>query len=261
VAETLSTTTIAAYRAQGFVHVPGVLTREEVDDLLAAARHQLDREEKLSWDDDGGTVMDWVADPELKSDAMRALALHPQVTAIAECLAGVPLRLFKTELLRKRAGVSTGTPAHVDAVAFPFRGAPVTITAWVALTDVPVESGCMTFIPGTHLVLEGAELAEVGWQPLASLPELAWQPRVTVPIRAGDVTFHHEKTVHLAGGNRAATDRISLATVYMDAEATFAPETIAMNLDGDMSGLGPDTMRKMTPGQAMDGDRFPRVSA
>jgi phytanoyl-CoA hydroxylase len=254
-------TDIAAYRAQGFVHVPRVLTEEEVDDLLADAQRLLDREEKLSWDDGGGQVMEWVADPELKSEPMRALALHSRVTAIAERLAGVPLRLFKTELLRKRAGDSTATPAHVDAIAFPFRGAPVTLTAWVALTDVPVESGCMTFIPGSHLVLEDrADLADVGWQPLADLPELAWQPRVTVPIRAGDVTFHHEKIVHMAGDNRATADRISLTTVYMDAGATFAPETIDMALHGDLSGLGPDVMREMTSGQAMDGDRFPRLS-
>jgi phytanoyl-CoA hydroxylase len=259
--ETLHLTTTAAYRAQGFVHVPRVLTGEEVNDFLADAQRLLDREDKLSWDDDGGQVMDWVADPELKSDAMRDLALHPRVTVLAERLAGVPLRLFKTELLRKRAGDSTATPAHVDAMAFPFRGAPVTLTAWVALTDVPVEKGCMTFIPGTHLLLEDwAVLGDVGWQPLAGRPELAWQPRVTVPIRAGDVTFHHEKTVHMAGDNRTATDRISLTTVYMDAESTFAPETIDMRLDGDLSGLGPDVMRKMTSGQAMDGERFPILS-
>lgn len=260
---TITVEAIAGYRAQGFVHIPAVLTPEEVEEFRADAREQLDRENKLQWDEDGGNVMEWVADPELKSRAMRRLALHPQVAAIAERLAGVPLRLFKTELLRKRPGDSAGTPPHIDAVAFPFRGAPVTLTAWVALTDVPVERGCMSFLPTSQLVVE-ADQAQVGWDPLASLPELAWRPRVVVPLRAGDVTFHHEQTVHLAGANLTDVDRISLTTVYMDAGATFAPERINLGLDGDigdLTGLGPDVMRSMAPGQPMDGERFPRLSS
>jgi phytanoyl-CoA hydroxylase len=260
-AENLAVETVARYRADGFVHVPQVLTPEEIDSYLTDARAQLDREEKLSWDD-GGNVMEWVADPELKSQPMRKLALHPRVTAIAERLAGGPLRLFKTELLRKRGGDSTGTPGHIDAMAFPFRGAPVTLTAWVALTDVPVERGCMTFLPGSHLVMENQEdLAAAGWQPLEHVPELTWRPRVTVPVRAGDVTFHHDRTVHLAGANQTETDRISLTTVYMDASATFAPEVINLDLEGDISGLGPDVMKTMRSGQPMDGDRFPLAAA
>jgi phytanoyl-CoA hydroxylase len=259
-AASLPVETVASYRAQGFVHIPRVLDQEEVAGYLADARAQLDREEKLSWDD-GGNVMEWVADPELTSAAMRDLALHPRVAAIAERLAGAPLRLFKTELLRKRGGDSTETPAHIDAMAFPFRGAPVTLTAWVALTDVPVERGCMAFLPGSHLLMEDLDPASAGWQPFEHVPELTWRPRVSVPLRAGDVTFHHDRTVHLAGANRTDVDRISLTSVYMDAAATFAPELINLDLQGDFSGLGPDVMRTMRSGQAMDGQRFPLLTA
>jgi phytanoyl-CoA hydroxylase len=38
------------------------------------------------------------------------------------------------------------TPYRVDEPAFPVRGAPVTLTAWVALVDVPVEKSCLTFL-------------------------------------------------------------------------------------------------------------------
>jgi phytanoyl-CoA hydroxylase len=140
-------------------------------------------------------------------------------------------------------------------------GAVFRVLAALNGTDVPVERGCMSFLPTSQLVVEGqAELAQVGWDPLASLPELAWRPRVVVPLRAGDVTFHHEQTVHLAGANLTDADRISLTTVYMDAGATFAPERIGLDLAGDLSGLGPDVMRSMTPGRPMDGERFPLLS-
>ncbi len=41
----------------------------------------------------------------------------------------------------------------VDEPAFPVRGAPVTLTAWVAHVDVPVEKGCMTFHSGSHRIV------------------------------------------------------------------------------------------------------------
>jgi phytanoyl-CoA hydroxylase len=82
---------------------------------------------------------------------------------------------------------------------------------------------------------------------------------VTVPVRAGGVTFHHDRTVHMAGANRTEDTRVSLATVYMDAGATFAPGAMASYLQGDSTGLGPGVMQDMQPGQPMDGERFPRV--
>lgn len=261
VAEAPPTAATASYRSQGYVHVAGVLTLEEIGEFRTEALAQLDRQEKQRWDGDYGNVMEWVADPELKSPAMRRLALHPAISAIAEQLAGRPLRLFKTELLRKRAGDSAATPAHLDAPAFPFQDSPVTLTAWVALTDVPVERGCLAFLPGSQLLLERvSDLTQLSWDVLADLPELVWHPRVAVPIRAGDVTFHHERTVHLAGANVTDMDRLSLTTVYMDAQATFAPGRIGVDQLSDLSGLGPDVMQSMAPGQPMDGDRFPRLS-
>jgi phytanoyl-CoA hydroxylase len=72
--------------------------------------------------------------------------LHPRVAAVAKRLAGSALRLFKSELLLKRAKGAAMTPYRVDEPAFPVRGAPVTLTAWVALVDVPVEKSCLTFL-------------------------------------------------------------------------------------------------------------------
>jgi hypothetical protein len=91
-----------------------VLDAAEITGCLAEAKALLAREKKVSWDDAGGNVMDWIADPEIKGEAMRRLALHPKITGIAERLAGIPLRLFKSELLLKRDKGSASTPFHVD---------------------------------------------------------------------------------------------------------------------------------------------------
>lgn len=248
--QTLSEETVARYRREGFAHIPGVLSRDELGEFLADARDQLDRHEKISWDEEGGgNVMDWVAEPEVKSAVLRRLALHPGITGIAEMLAGQPLRMFKSELLRKRSTGGTRTPLHIDAPAFPVSRGAVTLTAWVALVDVPVERGCMTFVPGSHDWPAGMDPS---FDPFETRPELKWWPRVTVPLRAGDCTFHDARLVHMAGANETDTARISLATVYMDAAATYRP---------DPEQFYQDEVNGIEPGQPFDTDRYPRVGS
>ncbi|MER7406711.1 phytanoyl-CoA dioxygenase family protein [Streptomyces sp. NPDC000070] len=249
-AELIADEILARYRDQGFVHVPQVLTPEEVKEFLAASMRQLEEQEKVTWDREDGNVMDWVTYADRKSEAMRRLALHPRICAIAELLAGEKLRMFKSEILRKGPEKSAVTPIHADAPAIPYAGKPVGLTAWVALTDVPVERGCMTFIPGSHLRPESPATAEQARHTLfACPPELRWEPRVTVPLRAGDCTFHHERVMHMAGRNETAEPRVSLTTVYMDAEATFDPSALVAH------DLG------LAAGDPLNDDRFPLIGA
>lgn len=258
--ETLSTEKVASYRSQGFAHVPGVLSEEEVELFRADAQALFDVQETMVWDmGEGDIALDWVADANLKSDVMRRLTMHPGVSGIAARLAGGPLSLFKSELLRKAAKArTTGTPAHDDQGILPYTGRPESLTAWVALVDVPVERGCMSYVPGSHLREEPHdpydEVATLS--PMDYWPELTYQPRTQVPVRAGDVVYHHERTVHVAGVNRSDTDRFALASIYMSADAVFRDNPFYAGLytdDPDMGG--------MKPGQRLDDDRFPRVGA
>ena len=241
---------MARYQRDGFVHIPNVLDESEIEEFLSDAMTLLGREEKVHWGQDDGTILEFVEDAQLKSEAMRRLAVHPRVTEIAALLAGAPLRLFKRELLCKEPGQSKPTEAHFDEFALPFLGAPVALTAWVALVDVPVERGCMSFVPGSHL-LPPTDRATDAWDAYAR-PEVRWLPRIAVPIRAGDCTFHHARAVHAAGANLTDRPRVSTTTVYMDADATYRPTGNA-HIDG-IPGAGP-----LTPGQALTGDRFPLV--
>lgn len=238
------------YRRDGYVHVRNVLDSDELTEFLADARTQLDRQRTVAWDAEDGNVMDWVIEPERISEPMRRLALHPGITGIAERLAGRPLRLYKSELLRKGTSGSAPTPLHTDDPAFPLDAAPVTLTAWVALVDVPVERGCMTFVPGSHKWPEGT--VPQFEDPFAAAPEARWWPQVTVPIRAGDCTFHSSRLIHRAGANTTDVARISLATVYMDAAAIYRPVP-------GMTYYDPVPDRE--PGQPLDSDRYPRVGS
>jgi phytanoyl-CoA hydroxylase len=230
--------TVDAYRRDGYVHVPGVLTPEEVAEAGRACRRQFEGGPEESWDGDGGNVMEWVTNSGDSSPVMLGIALHPRITRIAERLAGTSLRLFKSETIRKRVGDSSGTPLHYDAPVFPFEGEPATLTAWVALVDVTVERGCMSFLPGSQAAAAGTLFTEYDGYPYVPGPELDWAPRVAVPLRAGDCTFHDARTAHMAGANLTDAQRFSVASVYFDAATRYAPSPLAYgnSVDGMETG-------------------------
>ena len=73
----------------------------------------------------------------------------PEVLDAVEDLIGPDIRLFHLTVWPKDAGSGTYVSWHQDATYFALDPA-CHVTAWVALTDAPVESGCMEVVPGSH---------------------------------------------------------------------------------------------------------------
>jgi ectoine hydroxylase-related dioxygenase (phytanoyl-CoA dioxygenase family) len=246
---------VQLYRDQGFVHVPQVLSADEVATFKAASEELLANEGPEIWGAGPEEVqVHYVAHAWLKHDALRALALHPTVTAIASRLAAGPLRLYSSDVLLKEPHKTLPTIVHDDETGLPLWNLERTLTAWIALVDVPVERGCLTYVPGSHLREEAhrqvhmtsfAEYRAIGeiW------PDYAWRPQVSVPLRAGDVSFHHCRTVHLAGTNTTDVPRMGHGVVYMDADCTYRPGTEDAHI------------AHMTPGEPLTGEKFPLIAA
>ncbi|MFD0395281.1 phytanoyl-CoA dioxygenase family protein [Streptomyces nogalater] len=164
------------------------------------------------------------------------------------------LRVYSSDILVKEPKRTLPTLVHDDETGLPLNELSATLTAWIALTDVPVERGCMSYVPGSHLraredrqehmtsFAEFRDLADV-W------PDYPWQPRVAVPVRAGDVVFHHCRTVHMAEANTSDSVRMAHGVVYMDADATYRPGV----QDGHLS--------RLSPGDPLEGELFPLVTA
>lgn len=248
---------VASYRAQGFVHVPQVLSEEEVTAFRAASDKLLDSDAEIwAGGDDGEKVeVDYVTQAWRKDETLRGLALHPSITAIARKLAGAPLRLYSSEVLVKDPNRALPTLIHDDEAGLPMAGLDRTLTAWVALVDVPVERGCLSYVPGSHLRDESARLKHMTsfehFRHVSEVwPEFRWQPRVTVPLRAGDVAFHHCRTVHMAGANESDERRTGHGIIYVDAGVTYRP------------GVMDEYLAHMEPGQALDdAELFPLIPA
>ncbi|MBC8093316.1 MAG: phytanoyl-CoA dioxygenase family protein, partial [Pseudonocardia sp.] len=137
---------------------------------------------------------------------------HPRVGAAAEQLAGVSLRLWGGEVIVKPPHDDGPTVWHDDLTFLPL-DTRLTLNAWIALVDVPVERGPLTFLahshdrPGPHRCDVTAAVAHAHTYLFDQWPELRWSPRVTVPPRAGDVTFHQSRTGHRGNGNTSAETR------------------------------------------------------
>lgn len=245
--------TVRTYRQEGFVHVPGVLTPAEVAAFRAASDELFAAESPVIWgESEAQTQVHYVEEAWLKHPTLRRLALHPRITALARRLAGVPLRLYSSDILLKKPNAALPTMVHDDEAGLPLDTLAQTLTAWIALNDVPVERGCLTFVPGSHLRTAAQRQVHMtsfaDYRPMSEIwPDFNYQPRVTVPLRAGDVTFHHFRTIHLAGPNVSDGARIGHGVIYIDDTATYRP------------GVQDQYLTHLRPGQLVQGEKFPPI--
>lgn len=210
------------YRDNGFVRVRGIISPEEAEEFRLAALEASARVKNLAEGYAARAVFDQHVNVWTQDEVMRRLTLHPNVAQVAQKLAGVPLRLWHDHILIKQPGRSVATEFHQDQPYWPHANSSNPISVWIALCDVPVERGCMTFLPGSHARTDLPAQNLGDHRSLFSLcPELEWQTRVTVPLRAGDCTFHHGRCAHMATPNITEEPRVAHIVIYMDATTTY----------------------------------------
>lgn len=252
VLDTVSDQAVVDFHDQGFACVPKLITEQEVIRFHTAALDAYSEGAYLTRRFMDRTGITSTEDGWEKNAGLRTLALHPRIGAIAEKLAGMPLRVWGGEVLVKPAGQATPTPLH-DDFTNELLNSRLTLTCWVALVDVPVERGSLSFLPGSHRrgapsrVDAGEFEHNIHAYVLQHWPDLRWSRHVTVPLRAGDATFHHSRIAHLAGANATDEARVSFTITFTDAEATYQPLPGNDPLD-------------MEPGQTLPDDRYPRVA-
>lgn len=242
---------VAGYRRDGFCVVRGLLSAGECAEYRAECL-RLCEESDLLRNQPGSKyraaliqrVNVWRDSP-----AIARLTLLRQLCAWATALAGEPLRLWHDHILAKAPKNGAPTEFHQDQPYWPHRDSAQPISAWIALQDVPVERGCMSFIPGSqHLTgLGSSDLTDAGGL-FALRPELAMEPRVTIPLRAGDVTFHHGRTAHRANANDTDEYRVAHTVIYMPRTTTYAGTGHCVT-DG----------QGFAAGQVLAGELFPEI--
>ena len=147
------------------------------------------------------------------------LARHPRILDAVEDIIGPNILCWTTNFFIKEPRDPGFVSWHQDSTYWGLEP-PEVITAWLALSDAPIESGAMKFIPGSHewdqvehvdtfhehnLLSRGQEIAV----------DVDESKAVFVPIRAGEISLHHVRLAHGSEPNTTGDRRIGLAIRYV----------------------------------------------
>ncbi len=145
----------------------------------------------------------------------RTPAILDQVSGIL----GPDLLVWSVELFIKEPQTNSVVSWHQDLTYWGMGETDEELTAWVALSDVSVEAGCMRFIPGSHKgrivahhdTFSDDNLLSRG-QEIAGIDESQAQHG---PLSPGQMSFHHGRCFHASGPNQSHDRRIGCAIRYV----------------------------------------------
>ena len=143
---------------------------------------------------------------------VRNLPLYRSAHEIGAFILGSRVRLSFDSLIVKRAG-SSWTPWHQDSAydTPPEAEAnPTRFTMWIPLDPVTEESGCMVYLPHSHL--RGPlrhRRAEKGQSWIMDLSEIELSAAVACPLPIGGACLHVRNVLHAARPNEGANARFA----------------------------------------------------
>ena len=89
------------------------------------------------------------------------------------------------------------------------------VTAWLAISDVNEENGCMRMVPGTHAAPLVDHVDTFGEDNMLTrgqtVPDVDEAATVPVPLKPGQLSLHHPRVVHGSGPNRSGKRRVGFA--------------------------------------------------
>jgi len=221
-----------AYRSDGFVAVPGLLSGAEVGalraEIVAIARGRrgplagTTSHDDLSDEEVIGSILA-LHMPHKISPLMRETMSHPRIVEIVKALVSPNLKSMQTMLFVKEAG-KPGQAWHQDEHYIATRDRSL-CGAWIALDDATIENGCMWMHPGSQLrgVLYPVKPhADARFDSADEAFGHGYQREGGVPIelKAGGVAFFNGYVLHRSLPNNAKSGfRRALVTHYMSAES------------------------------------------
>ena len=242
------------FRRDGFVVVPNLLGEDELEKFGAAvdrAVHDRGRNDHRKLEEKSPYEQSFTQCINLWEDHPDVLPLtfHPKISQIAVALIGVPaLRLWHDQALYKDSG-GRHTEPHQDQPYWPMDETQ-TLTAWVPFDGSTHETGCMGYVPGSHLVglrkfvniFKANEKVKI-----LEDPAISGMPAVYVEVPRGSVAFHHGLTVHMAKPNRSGRARRVHTMIYFRDGATRTKPYVHPSVDRPGIKVGEAIASDLTP--------------
>jgi len=220
-AQPITAAAVDQFHQHGYTSAPALLPSIEADRYRAAALAFANAPERTAYSNN--PVFTQLVNVWKQDDVLRELTFHPLVIKAVHALAkGRPMRLWHDHLLIKRPKNGFASEFHQDQPYWSITRDTFTISAWVALGDATMESGCMGFIPDTFQQrgLRAQNLSDAN-DLVSLMPDWRFRERVVVPLQSGGVTFHQGFCAHRAGENTTDRDRVAMSIIWVDADAEF----------------------------------------
>jgi ectoine hydroxylase-related dioxygenase (phytanoyl-CoA dioxygenase family) len=134
--------------------------------------------------------------------------LRSAAWSVARDLLGDDVEYQGEHIIAKPPQVGAQTPLHQDEAFWSGDIHYECISIWIPLQDVGESEGCLCFVPGSHL---GGILMHcpAGGNPACNSFELVEHPAglISAPMRVGELSVHHCRTIHGAGPNTGTDTR------------------------------------------------------
>ncbi len=224
----LSPQQLADFRENGFTATERITSDEElawlgeVYDRLFADRVQavpggyfdLSR----PYDSPGEDLQPQIIAPEARFAELRKTAFWRNGRALASKLLGVEAAALRGwgHMILKPPRVGEPLPWHQDEAYWDPGFDYTALGCWMPLDPATPESGCMSFIPGSHRgeVRVHRHLGDDPTVHALFTEEVDPRLAVAVPQVAGGAIFHHCRILHSSGPNRSAQVRRAYANEW-----------------------------------------------
>jgi ectoine hydroxylase-related dioxygenase (phytanoyl-CoA dioxygenase family) len=220
---------VEKYLAEGYLTVPGVLSRDDLEIL----RDESDRLVELCARDSEryGARIEWEVDHLAEGDSrgmdrvirklepisdlspiFQELAFSPAITRQISAIFGEPVGLFEDKLNLKLPGGSP-YPWHQDWVCCWRAHTDQLITCFIYLDDADATNGCLQVIPRSHqgkpiLPFKPGSRFEID-------PQFINRDKILpVPLKAGEMIFFDPYLLHYSDLNRSRVPRRAIIYTY-----------------------------------------------
>jgi len=229
------------FEEQGYLRLENLTTAEEVQEIRESieelfASRRGEKEGAFADLVAGADHADELSSPQILNPVNYLPKLHQtqcfkNALHVAKQLLGEEARCFFDLSILKKPKVGRATPWHQDEAFRDPNFEYKELTVWVALQEVKAETGCLQFIPRSHkapVFDHRSANNDPTSQALECVGEYDPAQAVPCPLKPGDCTVHHHRTLHFAAPNISDTARYTYIMTFgvmpkrLTQERTFA---------------------------------------
>lgn len=216
---------VAAFERDGFTSVDRITTDDEIEFLRDLYDDLMERPGTLkvtyagTKPDGSHGEINQIFGPEMQRPELLETTYIANGMKVAARLLGVDegdVTYGGVMLIRKPANGGRDTPWHHDEAYWTFADRIChSLSIWMPVDDVTVESGCMQYLPGSH---HGDDIRQHTrpdfFTPLTLVDPPDFSPAVACPVPAGGASIHHCRTLHYAGPNVSDVPRRAFTCIF-----------------------------------------------